>query len=149
MLTVAGVAALTDGVIAMLGDGLPGVHPQRVSMFAPPGWIVGGVWVILFGLLGLARWRLVRLGSATGRQGARWVIAFVAVCTLYPVYTLGLRSLTAGLVGNLGTMLFAIVLGLRFWRVDPVSVGVFALVAGWLSYATLIVAVQLIGLRAV
>ena len=140
---VAGIAVLLNGGLALFGDESLNVGSQILPMFAPPGWLVGGVWVVLFALLGLARWRLLRLGSEAGRQGARWTIAFVVVCALYPVYTLGLRSLIAGFIGNVGTALFAVALGLRVRHIDNLSAGVCALVVGWLCYATLTITAQL------
>ncbi len=134
---------LLNGGLALFGDESLGVGSQVLAMFAPPGWLVGGVWVVLFGSLGLVRWRMVRLGSEAGRQGARWTIAFVVVCALYPVYTLGLRSLIAGFVGNVGTTIFAVALGLRARRIDNSSAWVFALVVAWLCYATLAITAQL------
>ena len=77
IIAVAGVAVLLNGGLALFGNDSLGVGSQVLPMLAPPGWLVGGVWMVLFALLGLARWRLVRLGSEAGRQGARWTIAFV------------------------------------------------------------------------
>jgi tryptophan-rich sensory protein len=143
IIAVAGVAVLLNVGLALFGDESPGVGSQVLPMFAPPGWLVGGVWVVLFALLGLARWRLVGSGSEAGRQGARLTIAFVVVCALYPVYTLGLRSLVAGFIGNVGTAILAVALGLRVRRIDHSSAWVFALVVGWLCYATLAISAQL------
>lgn len=143
VLAVAALAVLVNGGLALIGGDSRGVEQHFSSVFAPPGWLVGGVWIVLFGLLGLARWRLARSGSEAGRQGARWAMAFVVVCALYPVYTLGLRSLTAGFVGNVGTALFAVFVGLQVMRIDSLSAGVFALVVAWLCYATFAIAAQL------
>jgi tryptophan-rich sensory protein len=143
IIAVAGVAVLLNGGLALFGEESLGVGSQVSAMCAPPGWLVGGVWVVLFALLGLVRWRMVRLGSEAGRQGARWTIAFVVVCALYPVYTLGLRSLVAGFIGNVCTALFALALGLRVRRIDNSSGWVFAFVVGWLGYATLAITAQL------
>jgi tryptophan-rich sensory protein len=143
MVAVAGVAVLLNGALALFGDESLGVDSQILPRYVPPGWLVGSVWVVLFAMLGLARWRLRRSGSQAGLQGARWTLAFVVVCALYPLYTLGLRSLAAGFVGNLGTAVFAVALSLRVKRVDNLSAGIFALVVGWLCYATLAIAAQL------
>jgi tryptophan-rich sensory protein len=143
MFAVASVAIVLNGGLALFGNDSLGVGSRVPPMFAPPGWLVGGVWVDLFALLGLARWRLVELGSEAGRQVARWTIAFVVVCALYPVYTRGLRSPVAGFIGNLGTALVAVALGLRVRPIDNVSARVFALVIGWLCYATLAISAQL------
>lgn len=143
MLAAAGLAVFLNGGLALLGDDAHGVDRPISAMFVPPGWLVGSVWLVLFALLGLARWRLLRAGSEAGREGARWTMLFIIVCALYPLYTLGLRSLTAGFFGNLGTVLLAIALGLKLRGIDRLSAGVFALVVGWLCYASLAVTAQL------
>ncbi len=143
MIAVAGVAVVLNCGLALFGGESPVVGSRVLGIFAPPGWLVGGVWVVLFALLGLVRWRMVRLGSDAGRQGARWTIAFVVLCALYPVYTLGLRSPFAGFIGNVGTAILAGALGLRVRRIDRSSAWVFAVVVAWLSYATLAITAQL------
>lgn len=143
VLAAAGIAAALDGGLALFGDPSLDGGSRAPTMFAPPGIVVGAVWVVLFALLGLARWRLIRLGSAAGCRGAGWTVAFIGVCALYPVYTLGLRSPIAGLIGNLGTALFAVALGVYVWRIDQRSAGAFALVVAWLSYATVAIAAEL------
>jgi len=143
IIAAAGIAVLLNAGLVLFGDESLGVGSQVLPIFTPPGWLVGGVWVVLFALLGLVRWRMVRLGSAAGRLGARWTIVFVVLCALYPVYTLGLRSLFAGFIGNIGTAIFAVALGFRVRRIDNSSAWVFALVVAWLCYATLAITAQL------
>jgi len=143
MLAAAGVAVLLNGGLVLWDQKIFSADSSPAARFAPPGWLVGGVWIVLFALLGLARWRLLQARSLAGREAARWTMVFIGVCAVYPVYTVGLRSLAAGFFGNIGTAIFAIVLGLRVRRVDQGSAGVYALVVGWLCYATLAVAEEL------
>jgi tryptophan-rich sensory protein len=143
IIAVGGIAVLSNAGLVLFGEESPGVGSQVLALFAPPEWLVGSVWVVLFALLGLVRWRMLRLGSEAGRECARWTIVFVVICALYPAYTLGLRSLFAGFMGNIGTAIFAVALGLRVRRIDNPSARVFALVVAWLCYATLAITAQL------
>jgi tryptophan-rich sensory protein len=54
----------------------------------PPGWVVGTIWILLFGLIGAAVW-------CAWVSRRLWSVAAIFVlgilCLLYPVYTAGLR----------------------------------------------------------
>lgn len=142
-------AILINGALAIWTDAFKdsasfqdaGVRPG--GLLAPPGWVVGSVWVVLFGLLGFARWRLIRTGADAGRRAASWVIALVFVCALYPLYTGGLRNPVVGLAGNIVTAVLAGLLAERVRRIDRRSAGAIALVVFWLCYASLAIGAQL------
>lgn len=149
VLGVAAVAILIDSALAIWTDAFRDVDPLNDNgtwsgrLLAPPGAVVGGVWVVLFGLLGFARWRLIGAGTDAGRRTARWVAALVLLCALYPLYTGGLRNPTVGLAGNIVTAVLAGLLAGRVWRIDRRSAGAIALVVVWLCYATLAIGAQL------
>ncbi len=79
---------------------------QAMSSLLPPGWVVGMIWVILFGLLGYVLY--------LHRQSSWMVVSlvlFIIYCLMYPVYTRGLdgRSMIAKLA-NLGTLVLAFII---------------------------------------
>jgi tryptophan-rich sensory protein len=81
------LAALCNLLIALAGwngnDGL----------IVPAGWewvdpIVGYVWLGLFAGMGTAAWLVYSSGRPTAVRDGRLVVGLIAVCFLYPVYTL-------------------------------------------------------------
>ena len=102
----------------------------------PPGWVIGLVWVGLFGGLGVAYWRLDRQGL-NGAQGRRRIIWLAVWCLAYPLYTAGLSSRSLGLLGNVATVVLAALLAASLWRRERTSATLVALIAVWVVYATL------------
>jgi tryptophan-rich sensory protein len=115
---------------------------DAVVAFAPPGWVIGVVWTFLFAGLGVARWLV---GNADdGRvPSSQWVFLFLLFCLAYPVYTSTLRSLTAGLAGNVATILAALWVAYRIRRASRVASSLVLAVAAWVSFATILVIEQL------
>lgn len=69
----------------------------------PPGYVIGIVWIVLFGFLGLAH------GLLTHRNQSlqSWAMALlIFVCLLYPFYTLNFEARYVT-YANLGTFVFA------------------------------------------
>lgn len=73
--------------------------------FAPPGYVVGIVWLFLFALMGTARWFVVQSTHGRTINHSRWIIFLAIFCVFYPLYTFGLSSWIAGLIGNIATIL--------------------------------------------
>lgn len=114
--------------------------PTRVEpAFAPPGWVIGGVWTLLFALMGAARWLALRSDHPDARRHAAMVALLIAFCAAYPAYTLGLSNLTVGLAGNVATILAA---GFVVHRIRDGSRAAAALlipIVLWVSFATVLV----------
>jgi tryptophan-rich sensory protein len=128
---------LLNGVIFGLGwdrssVALPGL---------PPGWFVGGLWVLLFVGMGVARWLLVRRGVERGdRRAASGVELLGFLCLIYPLYTVGLSHDRIGLAGNVVTLLVALPVAVFAWRRVRAAGGCIVAVCLWLSYASAITA---------
>jgi tryptophan-rich sensory protein len=106
--------------------------------WAPPGWVVGAIWVVLFGLMGAARQLADRGGPRT------WIDALVVACAAYPLYTGGLEGEAVGLVGNLVTLVLA--LGVAWSLVrrgEPHVAGLLVPLLAWLSFAAVLTAASL------
>ena len=123
---------LLNGVIFGLGwnrtsAALPGL---------PPGWFVGGLWMLLFAGMGVARWLLLRHGLDRGvRMATAAVVLLGFLCLIYPLYTIGFSDDRAGLVGNLITLLVAVPVLLLALRRSRAAAGCISAVCLWLSYA--------------
>jgi tryptophan-rich sensory protein len=97
----------------------------------PPGPVVGVIWMLLFTAMGVARWLLVRARCG----GAEWVSLLALVCLLFPLYTVGLRSMVTGLVGTLLTAVLAIAVVRSSWNRSREAAMCVSAVCAWLLYA--------------
>ena len=134
------LAAVTNALIGAFGLNGPS-ETLRDPSFAPPGWFIGAVWVVLFALLGLARWSAVAAGSA-GRARSIWVVALIVLCVTYPFYTTGF-DLLPSMIGNLVTLAAS---GFVAFKLIPVSRRAALLVApvvGWVAFACVLTATQM------
>lgn len=103
------------------------------SRVLPPGWAVGTIWAILFGLLGFAMALSfeARDHLTLGAYGA-----LALVCLVYPLYTAGLR-LAHGIIGNLATLLAAFLVGMLASARRPSTLPYLAPLLLWLAYVNL------------
>ena len=109
-----GLALAANGAIFAFGW-----NQSRFVMprWTPPGWAIGSVWVVLFVLFGIARWRLghaaAELRPLGGRsqvmvQTARHALdLLVLLCLGYVFYAIASGSLLAALIGNIVTLAVA------------------------------------------
>ena len=109
-------------------------------IWSPPAWVIGGVWVCLFAMMGATRWRLISIGSADARRAAAWTTWLMLLCAAYPIYTFGLRAEALGFFGNLVTLGFSSYVARTSGRVDLLCTLAPAATAGWLVFATLLIA---------
>jgi tryptophan-rich sensory protein len=80
----------------------------------PPGYVIGIIWVLLFGLLGYAYARLLVDDAAA--TVARWaIIVTVAYCLAYPFLTRGFDPQISRAF-NKGALVFAIGTSLAVWH---------------------------------
>lgn len=95
-----GAPLLLNGVIFGLGWN----RPRAKAAGIPPGWVVGGLWMLLFAGMGTARWELENAPARLfGERRSGWVSLLAFLCLLYPLYTEGLRDDRIGLGGNIVT----------------------------------------------
>jgi tryptophan-rich sensory protein len=144
LITNIGIAILSalavNGVIAVVNpsemEGPGSVHLQ------PPGYVIGTVWLVLFGAMGAARWLLLTKPLDTMR--ARRLILFLLLfCLAYPFYTMGLKSEVIGLVGNVLTIALSFFVVIRVGRISRLAAGLVSLVSVWVTFASFLVVEQL------
>jgi tryptophan-rich sensory protein len=68
-----GTTIVLNGIIFAFGIDRRADALTRLS-WAPPGWTVGTLWVLLFSLYAVAHWLLLQ-GRESGRRAASWVRA--------------------------------------------------------------------------
>ena len=102
--------------------------------FNPPGWVFGPVWTILYGLIGIAGWRIWRLApksSAMMLWGAQMVLNWLWSPAFFGAQApeLAFAIIIALLVATIGFILQA-------WKHDGVAACLFIPYAGWVAFAT-------------
>ncbi len=101
-------------LLIFLGLKFEGNAPKKRLWFEPPGYVIPVVWVFLFLLLAILRYKLV---SIEADELAKMTIVLAVVCASYAYYTLGLEKLTGisalkfGLFGNILVILVALWVG--------------------------------------
>ena len=133
-------SALTPLVATLVGNGLiftfgTMADPNYAAVsFAPPGWVVGTAWSLIYPAWGLARWRAWTSGP-DGRREAGWAVALITWGLAYPVGALFWTTTVSAVANGLTLALAAVVV----WRLRSVSRSAALLVApslAWLVFAT-------------
>jgi len=141
-----GILFLTNVPAYFLGLKFEGNAAKKRLWFEPPGFVIPIVWVFLFLLLAILRYKLV---SIEANSLSNLTIVLAVVCASYAYYTLGLEKLTGisalkfGLFGNILVILVALWVGVTVSELSiNLSYLVFPIVA-WTFYATMIILGQL------
>ena len=121
-------ALLTNGLV--FGLHLANPSPSRIG---PPGWVVGSIWLILFGLFGAAHGLARRQSLTRLMWGLRGLALF---CLGYPFYTLGFKNQPVSLATCLIAALWAAILTLRLRRRSAAAARLMLPSLVWLAYAT-------------
>lgn len=102
--------------------------------FAPPGWVVGAIWMVIFPMWGYARWRAFQAGTS-GRQESWWAAALIAWSLSYPIVVLFLD--TAGsAAANIFSLALAAVVAWRLSTVSKTAAGWVLPSLAWLTFAS-------------
>ena len=129
------VAAVTGAVTAKAANEFYGI--LKKPAWAPPGWLFGPAWTLLYILMGTAAWRVWR---DAGFGGARLELSFYAVqLVLNSAWSYFFFVRRTGLGATIGVvalwLLIAITLVL-FWRRDAVAGMLFVPYLTWVTFAT-------------
>lgn len=113
------------------------------SVLNPPGWLVGGVWIALFALMGAARWLLIKSVTEQARRQAGSLVLLGLFCLAYPFYTVGLQSVAIGLLGNVATIIAALWVIAQIKAISAAAARCVLPVVAWVSFATVLTALML------
>jgi tryptophan-rich sensory protein len=137
-----GTTVILNGIIFGFGIDRGADALTKIS-WAPPGYAVGAIWVVLFSLYAVAYWLLLQRGES-GRKAAFWVLAIAAWDLAYPLLTNGF-DLRLGAWLNVVTTLLTVVLLWRVWRDSRTAFGWLLPSLVWVCFATLLTFVALHG----
>jgi benzodiazapine receptor len=133
--TVTGLVAAVGGVAT--APAIPGwyAHLAKPS-FNPPNWLFGPVWSLLYAMMAVAAWRVVRQGKAW-RELAAYLLQLVLNLGWSLVF-FGAHRIGAALV-EIGCLWLAIAVTLAlFWRRDRPAGLLLAPYLAWVSFAALL-----------
>ncbi len=130
-----GAAVLVNGLIFALGIDQNNDGVARL-IWAPPGWAIGAIWVLLFAFYAVAHWLLRQQGDG-GRRAARWVFAIVLWDLAYPLLTWGF-DLVLGAWLNVVTLVLTILLLARVRRESRAAFGWLIPSLIWVAFATVL-----------
>lgn len=105
--------------------------------WAPPGWLFGPVWSVLYGLMGISAWLVWRARGFAGARSALLVFAFqLAVNALWSwLFFVWRQGDLAFAEIILLWILIAATIGL-FWQVSRLSAALLFPYLGWVSFAS-------------
>jgi benzodiazapine receptor len=104
--------------------------------WAPPSWVFGPVWTVLYALMGIAAWLVWRVGGfRTARSALTMFIAQLALNALWSWLFFGWQR--AGLAFADIVLLWALILAtsIAFWKIRPLAGALLIPYLLWVSFA--------------
>jgi benzodiazapine receptor len=135
MAAAVGLALACNALV--FGFGWNRTDSRPTPFYAPPGYVVGIVWTLLFAAMGAARWLTLGRLTPLRFRHARLIVWLILFCAAYTFYGLAPESRIPGFIGNLVTIPFA---GWIAWTVrttSPQAALLLGLVPFWVIYATI------------
>ena len=111
----------------------------RKPTFNPPDWVFAPVWTALYILMGVAAWRVWRLGPfATNGKALAVFAGQLGLNLAWSFLFFGLQRIDLALV-EIVILLCAIIANtIMFWRIDRLAGLLFVPYAAWVTYATIL-----------
>lgn len=105
--------------------------------WTPPGWVIGAVWTVLFGLMGVAGWLVWRTGGfALQRVPLSLFGAQLVLNVLWSALFFGLRAPGAALAEIVVLEAAIIATMVAFWSVRPLAGALLVPYAAWVAFAS-------------
>ena len=109
-------------------------HMSTVNDYLTPGYIIGAIWIVIFGLLGYAHFILY--------SNKKWIastsiIILLLFCIGYPLLTNGLRNLQVGNLLNSITLILSFVVGIVVFDASRPAFTYMIPLFVWASYVNL------------
>jgi len=106
--------------------------------FAPPNWVFGPVWTILYFLMGIALFLVWRKGLERPdvRQGVILFAVQLAFNVAWSWLFFGLQSALAGLVGIVILWVLILATLIQFWKIERIAGALLIPYIAWVTIAT-------------
>jgi len=105
-------------------------------LLAPPNWIFGYVWTMLYVLMAVAAFLIWQRRKEPGVVAALWVYAIhLVVNTLWSVLFFGMRSTGLGIMGMIVLWTLILTLVVQFWRIRWAAAVLLLPYLLWVSFA--------------
>ncbi|KAL7047097.1 hypothetical protein ACKWTF_002782 [Chironomus riparius] len=116
-------------------DGKDRIEP----FYAPPDWFVGVAWITLYTLMGISSWRLW-MNKKSHDIKIPLLIYFIKLLLnwLWPLLAFGLDLLLGAIIEMIVLLIFVVVTGALFYKVDKLSGILFIPYFAYLTYATIL-----------
>lgn len=105
--------------------------------WAPPSWIFGPVWTVLYALMGIAAWLVWRVG---GFRSARWaLVLFLVQLALNALWSWLFFGWHRGALAFAGiVVLWAMIVAttISFWRIRPLAGVLLVPYLSWVIFAS-------------
>jgi tryptophan-rich sensory protein len=85
-------------------------NKNEPNPYLPPGYVIGIVWIIIFGLLGYAYYLILNERNKI-TLGSISIILMILFCLLYPFLTGGFNNKYISRLLNMLTLIFSIIVG--------------------------------------
>lgn len=108
--------------------------------FQPPSWLFGPVWTLLYALMAIAAWRILRLGwerDAVRTALKVFVLQLVLNATWTPVF-FGAQAIAMALVIIVALWLVLLITILAFRPLDRVAAWLLAPYLAWVTFAAVL-----------
>lgn len=108
--------------------------------WAPPGAVIGLVWMVQFTLLSLSAFLVDRLGDPTRKDPARLAVtAWWLVCLAWPVAYFGFQSIAGGVYLTIAALILGVPALLLTWRTAKPAALVLLPLQAWLIFALVLI----------
>lgn len=128
-------AGLAQGLAA---QGFQSMKPWKLyqNKLIPPGFVIGLVWVFIFGMLGYCFYKLTDKNNGTVSFGGIAILIYGVFALAYPFFTYGSREKNANVI-NYIAVVGALVLGIIVIEEDVGSFYFLLPLLLWVSYVGL------------
>ncbi len=135
MAAAVGLALVCNALV--FGFGWNQTASRATPAYAPPGYLVGIVWTLLFAAMGAARWHVLTRMTPLRFRHARLIVWLILFCAAYTFYGLAPESRIPGFIGNLVTIPFGAWVAWMVRGSSPQAALLVGLVPLWVIYATI------------
>jgi translocator protein len=136
---LAGWLALCYGAAAIAGQARPGEWYDRLDKppWTPPDWLFSPVWLVLYGVMGVAAWLVWRRRAlqAVALPIGLFLVQ-LALNVLWPFLFFAARRPDLALAGIVVLWLAIVATVVAFWRVRPIAGALLLPYLAWVGFAT-------------